>query len=339
MTNRVVTIIGDGQMGLVMADAFHLGGASIRVWGPFEDELAALASTRTTARLPGFELDASIDVVMSPAAAFEGADLVVNAIPSQFIRPVWQSLASVAADHAVVSVAKGIENDTLLRPTQVLHEVIEAGGGTAGPLAALSGPTIATELANRLPAAMVAASTDATLASTVQSQLDVPWLRIYTKHDLIGVELAGAAKNVIALAAGMVDGLKAGDNAKSAVLARGLSEITALGEAMGAQAETFFGVAGVGDLATTCFSPHGRNRTCGEAIGGGQSLEDFLASTGSVIEGVATTKSIVALADRHGVEMPITRAINAILFHGLSPREAIESLMRRGPKEESIGEG
>lgn len=337
MSDRVVTIIGDGQMGLVMGDAFLRGGAAVRVWGPFQKDLEELERTRCSSRLEGMALDPALEVVMSAEQAVAGASLLVNAIPTQFIRGVWEQLGGGIAGTPVVSVAKGIENETLLRPTEILAQVMQSQGIQAGSLCALSGPTIATELAAHLPAVMVAAAEDAEVASLVQALLDVPWLRIYTHDDLVGVELAGATKNVIALAAGMVDGLAAGDNAKSAVLARGLSEISALGDAMGARSETFFGVAGVGDLATTCFSPHGRNRTCGEAIGRGMTLQDFLDSTGSVIEGVATTRSIVMLADRHGVEMPITRAIHAILFEGLGPLDAIERLMRRDPKAESIG--
>jgi len=337
MKERTVTVIGDGQMGLVMADAFQRGDSNVRVWGPFPENVQALAATRRSPRLEGMEIDPAIRIESDADAALEGASLIVNAIPTQFIRPVWGRLGKGMGGVPVVSVAKGIENTTLLRPSEIISEVVAQAGLEPGSMCALSGPTIATELVEHLPAVMVAAATDSSVSSLVQSWLRVPWMRIYTHDDLLGVELAGAAKNVIALAAGMVDGLGAGDNAKSAVLARGLSEITALGEAMGARPETFFGVAGVGDLATTCFSPHGRNRTCGEAIGGGMTLDAFLESSGSVIEGVATTKSMVMLADRHAVEMPITRAIHAILFEGLDPRQAIERLMQRDPKAESIG--
>ncbi len=337
MTDRIITVIGDGQMGLVMADALHRSGARTRVWGPFPEDLESLSESRQTARLDGFSLSPEIEVVMDGPAAVDGASMLVNAIPTQFIRRVWEQLGPGLSGIPIVSVAKGIENQSLLRPTEILQNTLAEGGIEAGPCCALSGPTIATELVDHLPAVMVAASDDQEAAKLIQSWLTVPWMRIYTNSDVIGVELVGATKNVIALAAGMVDGLGAGDNAKSAVLARGLSEITSLGEAMGARAETFFGVAGVGDLATTCFSPHGRNRTCGEAIGGGMTLETFLESSGFVIEGVATTRSIVALADRHKIEMPITRAIHAILFEGLSPREAIHELMSRDPKAESIG--
>ncbi|MEE2907313.1 MAG: NAD(P)H-dependent glycerol-3-phosphate dehydrogenase [Planctomycetota bacterium] len=337
MSDRVVTVIGDGQMGLVMADALQRGGAEVRVWGPFPEDLESLANTRRSSRLKGFSLDPAIVVEPDAEAAVAGTSLLVNAIPTQFIRTVWARLGTGTQGIPVVSVAKGIENETLLRPTEIITATIESLGVKAGPQAALSGPTIANELINHLPAAMVAASLDKTLSERIQAWLMVPWLRIYTHDDLVGVELAGATKNVIALAAGMVDGLGAGDNAKSAVLARGLSEITALGEALGARLETFFGVAGVGDLATTCFSPHGRNRTCGEAIGRGMTLEAFLESSGSVIEGVATTRSIVMLADQHKVEMPITRAVHAILFEDLSVSDAIRHLMQRDPKAESSG--
>jgi glycerol-3-phosphate dehydrogenase (NAD(P)+) len=184
---------------------------------------------------------------------------------------------------------------------------------------------------------MVAAADDPALAELVQDLLNVSWLRIYRHDDVIGVELAGATKNVIALAAGMVDGLEAGDNAKSALLARGLAEIVRLGVAMGARTETFFGVAGVGDLATTCFSPSGRNRSCGERLGRGESLESIVGSMVSVVEGIATTRSVSQLAAERRVEMPITATVHAILFEGLRPRDAIRELMGREPKAEQVG--
>jgi glycerol-3-phosphate dehydrogenase (NAD(P)+) len=233
-------------------------------------------------------------------------------------------------------VTKGIEVGTGLRPTQVLGQVL-AMDDDDPRLCVLSGPSIAAELARRLPATLVAAASDEALASRVQDLLRVPWLRIYRSDDVVGVEVAGAAKNVIALAAGIVDGLKAGDNAKSALVARGLAEIARLGVAMGARVETFFGVAGVGDLATTCFSPEGRNRSCGERLGRGERLDDVLASMTSVVEGVPTTKSLVEVSRRLGVDMPITTAVHAILFNGLSPKDAIRGLMSREQKAERVG--
>lgn len=328
-----VTILGAGQMGLVLADALVQGGSQVRLWGPHAEHVESLARTRRVPhRLPDFELPAEVEVTASDSHAAADAQWLLNAVPAQYIRGVWQRMAAHLPASPVICVAKGVETGTLLRPSEVLHEVLSEQGRP--PICALSGPTIAAELAERLPATMVAAAEDLSIAERVQKLFDAPWLRVYRSDDLAGVELAGATKNVIALAAGMVDGLGIGANAKSALLARGLAEITRLGQALGARMETFFGVAGVGDLATTCFSPHGRNRTCGERLGRGETLADILASTVSVVEGIATTKSVTTLAQRHDVDMPITRAVHAILFDDLPAREAIRQLMSRQQKAE-----
>jgi glycerol-3-phosphate dehydrogenase (NAD(P)+) len=200
----------------------------------------------------------------------------------------------------------------------------------------LSGPTIATELVRRQPAVMVSSSSDETVATRMQELFDVPWLRIYTHGDPLGVELAGALKNVIAIAAGICDGMQLGDNAKSAMLARGLAEISRLGVAMGAELETFFGIAGVGDLATTCFSPHGRNRTCGERLGRGETVDTITETMGSVVEGVPTTKAVRLLAQEHGVEMPISNVMYSVLFEELSITDAIRVLMSRDLRAEQL---
>ncbi|MEM9296666.1 MAG: NAD(P)H-dependent glycerol-3-phosphate dehydrogenase, partial [Planctomycetota bacterium] len=205
------------------------------------------------------------------------------------------------------------------------------------PLASLSGPTVAEELAKCLPATACAAADDEGFAKLLQEAFTTQWFRVYTNADLLGVELAGATKNCIALAAGMLDGLQAGINAKSALLSRGLAEIARLGAAMGARPETFFGVTGVGDLATTCFSPGGRNRTCGEALGRGRKLDDVLAEIPGVVEGVPTTEAVAALAKKYRVEMPICTAIHRVLFEGLDPLDGIGELMARQPKAESVG--
>jgi glycerol-3-phosphate dehydrogenase (NAD(P)+) len=263
-------------------------------------------------------------------AVFRGVELVVSAVPCQFTRSVWERISGrVPRGIPVVSVSKGIENETLLRPTQIITDVI---GDT--PTVALSGPSIAAELARRQPATVVAASEDESLAKLVQETFSSDWFRVYTNTDLLGVELAGATKNVIALAAGIVDGLKAGDNAKAALLSRGLVEITRLGEAMGAKRETFAGLAGLGDLVTTCISPVGRNRTAGEQIGRGTSVEKVVASTASVIEGIPTTRSVRELAKRREVEMPITEAVHGVLFDGDDVVETLTRLMTRKLKGE-----
>jgi glycerol-3-phosphate dehydrogenase (NAD(P)+) len=331
-----VTIVGDGQMGVVMAAMLAERGVPVTLWGPFPDAVRALGATRRSARLPGLALPAEVRCEADGAAALAGATIAVNAIPTQFVRAAWRPIAAhLAHDVPVVSVTKGIEDGTLLRPSEVIAQAAPAAGGRA--VAVLSGPTIAAELAERKPATMVSASHDAALAERTQRTFALPWLRVYTNHDVVGVEIAGAAKNVVALAAGMVDGLGLGSNAKSALLARGLAEIVRLGTALGARQETFFGIAGVGDLATTCFSPEGRNRSCGEAIGRGERLDAYLARTDSVVEGVATSRAILALADRHGVEMPIVRAVESILFPGVTPAEAIRALMGREARAERVG--
>jgi glycerol-3-phosphate dehydrogenase (NAD(P)+) len=349
MTN-LVAILGTGQFGLVLADALAERGLAVRMWGPRAETVQTLRETRRLPqRVEGFVLPRQVHVTADDREALSGADLIVSAIPTQFVRPVWCRMVAAlppaqgrAAPLAVVSVSKGIENGTLLRPTEIIADVVRGAGPRGGAglpcrLATLSGPTIAAELARRLPATMVAASADEALAARAQDCFRVPWLRVYRHDDPVGVELAGATKNVIALAAGMVDGIGAGDNAKSALLARGLAEIARLGAALGAKVDTFFGVAGVGDLATSCFSPSGRNRSCGERLARGDALEDVLAATSSVVEGVPTTRSVVELARARGVEMPITEAVHAILFEGLAVRDAIQGLMDRAPKAERVG--
>lgn len=328
-----VALIGDGQMGLVLADALVARGATVRIWGPFSEAVELLAKTRESPRLKGFQLSHEVEVCSDPQTVFAGVDVAINAIPTQYVRDVWGTLREhVPTATPIASVAKGIEIGTLRMPTQVIKEVV----GTTSEVCVLSGPTIATELANHQPAAMVASSTDVSVAKLVQDLFNVPWLRIYTHDDPLGVELAGATKNVIAIAAGICDGIGLGDNAKSAMLARGLAEISRLGVAMGAHVGTFFGIAGVGDLATTCFSPFGRNRTCGERLGRGDSLETIQETMGSVVEGVPTTKAVRELAAKYKVEMPISEAIYQILYEELPMRGAIDSLMSRDLKAESI---
>ncbi len=341
---RNVTILGDGSMATVCALLLESQGVNVTVWGHQADYIAAMIQTRDNQRyLPGYRIPESVRLTNDDASAFRDAELIVSAAPTQFIRGVWSRLAShVPPLTPVVSVAKGIENETSLRPTQIIADVLAKTGrdspdGPPRPLAALSGPSVASELARCLPATVCAASEHDDFAEAVQTVFTTSWFRVYTNSDLLGVELAGATKNVIALAAGILDGLQAGNNAKSALLSRGLAEITRLGLAMGARQETFFGLTGVGDLATTCFSPTGRNRTCGELLGKGRKLETVLAEIAGIVEGVPTTKSVVALAAKYRVEMPITQAVHQVLFEGLDPIEGISRLMSRQPKPERVG--
>lgn len=339
----VIAILGPGQMGLVCCSILtdpsrQEPAADLVLWGHTDDEVSSLAQTRKSKRLAAFRLPDAVRVTDSDAAVAD-ADLIVSAIPVQFIRQVWTRLRpNIPAAAPIVSVAKGIENDSLLRPTQVISDALQDNPDAAARrLAVLSGPTIAAELARCLPATMIAASDDAEFAAQVQRMFSTSWLRIYTNPDMLGVELAGATKNVIAIAAGVLDGLAAGYNAKSALLARGLAEIARLGTAMGASSETFFGIAGVGDLATSCFSPEGRNRSCGEALGRGEKLAAYLDKQNSVVEGVATTRSVMDLCARYRVEMPIAAAVHAVLFKGVDPLDAIGRLMSRELKGERVG--
>lgn len=334
-----VAVLGAGQMGLVCASilAGREGrGGEVTLWGREGEEIDRLLQTRRSPRLSGFTLPAGVKVTSELGKAVEGASVIVSAVPVQHIREVWTKARPAVPPRAgVVSVAKGIEISTLKRPTQIVAHVLRDDPDAAPRgLGCLSGPTIATELARCMPAAMVAASDDPRFALTIQRLFTTNWLRVYTQTDLIGVELAGAVKNVVAIAAGIIDGLQAGNNAKSALLARGLAEITRLGLAIGASAKTFSGIAGIGDLATSCFSPEGRNRSCGEALGRGVPLEEYLAKTPFVVEGVETARAVVALAAKCKVEMPIATAVHDVLFEELDPIEAIGSLMTRQPKAE-----
>jgi len=326
-----VAIIGDGQMATVCSVMLADRGTHVRLWGAFRDNIEAMKATRENKRyLPGLRIPDRVSFTTDPDAVFQGAEMVLSAVPCQFLRGVWQTLEPhFPKDLPVASVSKGIENETLLRPTQIITDVV---GPT--PVVALSGPSIAAELANCLPATLVAASEDESLARRVQAAFSCQWFRVYTNTDILGVELAGATKNIIALAAGIVDGLKAGDNAKAALLTRGLVEIQRLGLAMGARAETFAGLAGLGDLVTTCISPVGRNRTAGEQIGRGSSAAEVIAATPSVIEGIPTTQSVHQLAERHRVEMPITKAVYQVLFEGAEVIATISELMSRSLKGE-----
>jgi glycerol-3-phosphate dehydrogenase (NAD(P)+) len=328
---RRASIIGDGAMGTVCALILAESGVDVRLWSNFPQQADDLRSHRENRRfLAGHCFPDNLGVADDPAEAFTAADLVVSAVPCQFIRPVWARLAAhYPTDVPVVAVSKGIEVDTLMVSTQILADV--AG---ARHVAALSGPSIAPELADKHPCTVVAASEEAGLAELVQRTFSNAYFRVYRNTDLIGVEVAGATKNVIALAAGIIDGIGAGCNAKAALVTRGVVEIARLGVAMGACAETFTGLAGIGDLITTCISPVGRNRSAGEKIGRGMSAKEVIASTPSVIEGIPTTRAVLRLAEKHGIEMPITAAVSDVLAGRRPPKEAITALMTRELKHE-----
>jgi glycerol-3-phosphate dehydrogenase (NAD(P)+) len=303
----------------------------VRVWARSEEHAREIREHRENRRLlPGIRVPESICVTADILEAVRSADLLIVAIPTRYLRDTLSGLAPhLTQNRPVVSVVKGLENDTFLRPSEIITEVL---GSRA--VVALGGPSHAEEIARRLPATVVAASGDLALARRVQQMFSTDRFRVYTNPDLIGVELAGALKNVIAIAAGICDGLGFGDNAKSALMTRGIVEMTRFGVALGAEAATFNGLAGIGDLITTCISPYGRNRLVGERLGRGESLEAILASMEAVAEGINTTHSVFDLSEQRGIEMPITAEVHAALFEGKSPEAATRELMMRPPREE-----
>jgi glycerol-3-phosphate dehydrogenase (NAD(P)+) len=334
-----IAILGDGAMATVCSILLTTGGADVVMWGAFEESIERLIQNRENARLlRGVKIPQQVRLTANDSEAFKDCSLIVSAIPTQFMRSVWTRMKKFLPDDVpIVSVAKGIEIDTLMRPTQVIADVISLGVKSERKMAALSGPNIAAELARYLPATAVAASSDENLARRVQQLFSTQWFRVYTNSDVVGVELAGAMKNIIAIAAGILDGLSAGNNAKAALVTRGLVEITRLGVAMGATEATFNGLAGLGDLITTCVSPEGRNRTVGEQLGRGKKLKDILGAMDSIAEGVPTTRAVWELAHQRNVEMPITEAVHTVLFEEKDVLHALSDLMSREPKPEHVG--
>ena len=323
-------------MGTVLGMLLVTKGIAARIWGYDRRQLEKIAHDRENKKfLPSYKLPKELQFEHDDKKIMSGADLIVSAVPCQYMRDVWNRLKEYVPEGvSIVSVAKGIENDTLLRPTEILLEILASARNDL--LAVLSGPTIADELARKLPATACSASSNESLAKKIQHTFSdkIGWFRVYTNADIVGVELAGAMKNVIAIAAGIIDGAGAGDNAKAALLTRGLAEIKRLGITMGAEPQTFSGLTGLGDLVTTCISPSGRNRSFGERIGKGQTVEQARDATESVVEGIATCESVIALAERYDVEMPITQAVYNVLFENKPVQTAITDLMKRRLKAE-----
>jgi glycerol-3-phosphate dehydrogenase (NAD(P)+) len=285
--------------------------------------------------LPGIPWPDSIPVSGELSKPLDGADFVVFAVPSQALRSVARSAAaSIPSGATITSVVKGIEKESLARMSEVLAEELDGHAHTR--LGVLLGPSLAYEVAREIPTTVVASSSSTDTACAIRDRFWTEFFRVYTNDDLVGVELGVSLKNVIAIAAGICDGLGYGDNTKGALLTRGLAEIGRLGLAMGARRETFAGLTGMGDLITTCISPHSRNRHVGEEIGRGKPLRQVLDEMVMVAEGVETAISAVQLARRVGVEMPITEQVHRVLFEDKSPKEAITELMTRDPKDEFV---
>ncbi len=320
-----IQVIGAGSFGLALSRLLANNGHAVRIACREEDGPDLLRTERRSPHfLPDLRLPDSIEIAADcdPSAA-----ITVLAVPSQAMRAVVRA-HTIGADSVRVSVAKGIEHGT----HAMMHEVIAAESD--GAIVALSGPSHAEEVSRDLPASVVAASNDADACDLVQQAFMADYFRVYTSEDIVGVELGGALKNVIAIAAGVCDGLGLGDNAKAALITRGLAEMARLGTAMGANPMTFAGLSGMGDLITTCESLHSRNRGLGEQIAQGKSLEEIMAGTSMVAEGARTAQPALDLAREHGVELPIAQQVQRVLYEGADPREAVISLMRREAKSE-----
>jgi glycerol-3-phosphate dehydrogenase (NAD(P)+) len=327
-----VTVVGDGGWGTATAMLLAQAGLEVALWSHDPEYADHLHRTRLNPMfLPGFEIPPRIRIAAELGELVPTSDLLVSAVPTKFLRSVWARHAPLLpADLPILSLSKGLEEGTDLRPTQVLAEITGRR-----PLAVLSGPNIAREVARGLPAACVVASEDKGLAHAVQTALSTDRFRVYRNPDVVGVELGGALKNVIAIAAGICDGLELGTNAKAALIDRGVIEMARLGERLGGTRRTFFGLSGLGDLLTTCYSPVSRNRTFGERLGRGERAEDILASMNQVAEGVKTSAPVHDLMERLGLPLPISEEVYRVVHLGKAPRETVRSLMMRGHKDEA----
>ncbi|QDU64207.1 Glycerol-3-phosphate dehydrogenase [NAD(P)+] [Planctomycetes bacterium Pan216] len=325
------TILGDGAMGTACALLLaEQPSQEATIWSNFDGHCQLLEKDRENKKfLPGVPIPDKVSLTSDIATA-NNADAFVVAIPTVYLADTLGRIADqLPSDKPFISVVKGMERETFRSPSQIISQCLGDP-----PIAVLSGPSHAEEIARGMPASVVAASGDLRLAECVQQWFTTDRFRVYTSLDLRGTELSAALKNVIAIAAGICDGLKFGDNAKSALMTRGLVEMTRFGIALGAEEETYYGLAGLGDLFTTCVSPHGRNRRVGQKLGEGMTLEEILAETEQVAEGVETCRSVHDLARKKGIDMPLTEEIYKILFAGKRPLEAVEALMNRPLKQE-----
>lgn len=330
-TSPVIAIVGSGSWGLALAQSLAISGRRVLVYSI--EDLGVLREVELPKRLPGVTLHPSIELTNHLDHAVSGVRLVLVAVPSTAMRDVARELGRCPAlsGAIVVSCTKGIESSTLLRMSQVLSG--ELPGEKAEGVVALSGPSFAQELAHGLPTTAVVAG-DTVQTEEVQHALISESFRIYTSGDMIGVELGGALKNVLAIAAGLSDGLGFGHNAKAALITRGLAELVRVGTRMGASAYTFSGLSGIGDLIVTCTGDISRNRSFGERLARGMTVEQALADIGATVEGVATARAVQRLRDALGVEMPISEQVARVLFEGKPPALAVRELMLRDPKPE-----
>lgn len=329
-TKGRLTVLGTGGWGTALAIAAASNGHDVRLWGRDPEHVATLARERENRRtLPGVPIPGNVALVADRREACAGTEAIVVTVPTQHIRATLSTFADALDDGTpLVSASKGLEVGTLLRPGEVLGEILGER-----PFAVISGPSHAEEVGLGKPTSMVVASDVESLARRLRDLYGSARMRLYIDDDPIGVEIAGALKNVMAIAAGVCDGLDLGDNAKAALVTRGLAEIARYGAAKGARGSTFAGLAGVGDLIVTCYSRHGRNRAVGERIARGESTDRILGSTTQVAEGVWTAKALVESSSADASTMPVCREVYAILFEAKDPRRSVEDLMTRPPRE------
>lgn len=333
MEIKTITIIGDGSWGTTLAVYLTQQGYAVKLWGPFPEYIRQMRQNRYNPKfLPGIRLPQALELVERMDAALADSDLVVFAVPSQYASRILLKLKKTKINwkkRIFLSVTKGIDTKNLLRISEVIRRYL----GRI-PLAVLSGPTISREVAEGIPTTAVVAAKDSRIAQKVQKVFNSKSFRIYTNTDVIGVELGGSIKNIIAIACGVCDGLKLGTNTKAAIITRGLAEMARLGKTLGARVETFAGLTGLGDLVTTCFSPQSRNRHVGEQLGLGKPIKQIVASMEMVAEGVETAKAVYRLSRKYRVPMPITEEVYRLLYKNKKPGEAMADLMNRKAKSE-----
>lgn len=327
-----VTVLGDGAWGTALALVLTANRHAVTLWGPFPENLRTIVRTGMNPFLKGMSLPPELKIEEDIGKAVGDAELVVLAAPSQYMRGTLQKLQPHfrKEQYPLLNIAKGIETGSLLRMSEVCEQVL----GDCR-YAVLSGPSLAEEVAHRIPTAVVVASQDLALAKSIQAVFMNEFFRVYTGTDWIGVELGGSLKNVYAIAAGIIDGMGLGDNPKAALMTRAIAELSRLGIALGGKAQTFAGLSGIGDLIVTCMSRHSRNHFVGEELGKGRNAAEITASMGMVVaEGVKTSESALGLSRKLGVETPLVETIHDIIYNGKPPREAVTELMTRKAKNE-----
>jgi glycerol-3-phosphate dehydrogenase (NAD(P)+) len=329
-----ITVLGAGGWGTTLAILLSENAHQVILWSYRAEDLERMRATRENPDfLPGIPIPRSIGITGDLGGAIRNAEMIVAAVPSQYLRKVISRIApEISPTLTIVNVAKGVENGTLMTMSEMIHDVIP--GLDPSRIATLSGPSHAEEVSRRIPTTVVVASEDIEAARLVQGAFMTPNFRVYASNDIKGVEIGGSLKNVIAIAAGIIDGAQLGDNTKAAVMTRGIAEIARVGVALGAHVRTFSGLSGIGDLMVTCMSRHSRNRQVGVEIGKGRKLPEILAGMVMVAEGIATTQSAHDLARRVNVETPIVDQVHKILFEGKDPLKACHDLMTRDPKGE-----